>query len=529
MKIKRILKGAEARLKAKEGIDLVADIVKITLGPKGRNNLIKDYGPVPPIIINDGVSIAEKIQSEDCFVNAGVELANKICRKTNDIAGDGTTTTALLAQAIISEGQKRLLAGENPIDIKNEIEQDGEFIIESLKKISKPAEDKETIRNIATIASNNDTEVGDKISEIIEVVGKNASILVEKSNDSKLKIETVKGIYFDKGWRVPAFVNQPQHMKAVLEDALICVTDKKLHWVDDFEEFFKKIIENKLDKIVLIADEIEGDALATLAMTNKSILMGQNGLHILAIEAPEFGQTKEEILEDICVMTGAQLISDKTGYSFIGAQPLEVLGACEKVVSDSKATTLVGCKGDIKAVEERISGLKAHIAQLDPTEKITREKLEKRLSIMESGVGIIYAGGSTDVEAKDRNLRLEDAILATRSAIKSGYVIGGGFTYLKLSEIAKTKILQEALKQPLLQVAKNAGKSSDNILEKVKENGLGWNAKTDEYGDLEKMGVIDATLVVESAIKNAVSLASMFLTMENMIVEDIDDKKEEKK
>lgn len=529
MRVKRILQGGEkSRLKAKEGIDLVADIIKTTLGPKGRNCLLKDLGPLAPRIINDGVSIAEKIQSEDCFVNAGVEMVKEICKRTNLNAGDGTTTTALLAKEIIGEAHKRLIAGENPIDLKNEIEGEVDGILEMLSSISHKAETKDEIRNIATIAANNDEEVGGAIAEIIDGVGKNASILVEKSDERKLKTNIIKGIYFDRGWRVPAFVNSP-HMKSILNDAYVCVTDKKLNWDNEIEEFFQKIAANQLDKIVLIASEFgdNSEVLATLSVTNKAALLNNQGLHLLAVEAPEYGQTKDEILEDICIMTGATLISDKTGFDFKTSEPLQVMGKCEKIVSDSKTTTIVGGGGKKEEVEKRIEDLKAQIEQLDYTEKITREKLEKRLSILESGVGIIYAGGATDIERKDRDLRLEDAILATRSAVKSGYVAGGGYTYLKLGEKVNSLILKNAFESVMRQVAINSGKNPDTIIEKAKE-GQGWNAKNGEFGDLIEMGVVDATLVLENSIKNAISLASLFITMENMVVED-EDREEIKK
>lgn len=518
MKIKRIIMGDEARLKAKEGIDLVADIVKTTLGPKGRNCLLKTLGPVPPRIVNDGVTIAREIKSEDCFVNAGAEMTHEICFKTNENAGDGTTTTAILAQAITSEAQKRLIAGENPIDIKNELNAELENVLENLKTMSKNVSCNSELKGIATIASNNDDDVGEKIAEVFDKVGRNASILVEKSNESKITVEIVKGVYFDKGWRAPAFVNT-QNMKAVLKDALVCVTDKKLNWVDDVDVFFRKVADQGLDKIVVIADEIEGEALATLCVTNKEILNGRSGLHILGIEAPEFGPTREELLEDICIMTGATLISDKTGFDFQSADPTDVLGGCEKIVSDSKTTTIVGGNGDKNNIKKRINDIKAQIDQLGVTEKVTKEKFEKRLSILESGVGIIHAGGVTEIETRDRNLRIEDAILATKSAIKSGYVAGGGYTYLKLAELTKSSILKEAFKSIMKQVALNAGKNPDTIIEKAINDDCGWDARNDVFGDLIKMRVIDSTLVLENSIKNAISLASLFITMENQIVE----------
>jgi len=523
LKTVHILHGEEALQKAKQGIDLVTDTIKQTLGPKGRNVLLKELGPLPPRIVNDGKTIADKIQHDDPLVNAGVDMIKEICRKTDDLAGDGTTTTALIAQAVIEEGNKRLLSKDNPITLKKEIEDDLVNVIAKLKTISKPIETNKQVIDIATISANNDLEAGKTIGEIIEKVGRNAAIMVEKSNDSKIIAELHKGIFFHKGFAAPAFENRPDH-KAILEDALILITDKKIQWGTDVEKFFENVIvAEKLDKIVIIADEIEGDGLVTLALTNKSILNGGDGVHILAINAPEFGPTRQEILEDIAIMTGATLISDTTGITLDNATS-QVLGNCKKVISDSKTTTMLGGGGNQKEINKRIKTLKGQIKQTQVMEKTTREKLENRLMVLEAGVGILHAGGPTEIEAKERYLRLEDAILAVRSALKDGYVAGGGYTYYQLAKEAKSPILQEALKIVVKQIAKNAGKSSDTVIDMIESKNKGWNAKTDKYVDLVKDGVIDATLVVESAIKNAVSIGSYFLTMASMVVESADEK-----
>lgn len=537
-KVKKILHGDEARQKVKEGIDLVA-MIKQTLGPKGRNILLSKLGPLPPRIVNDGTTIANEIDSKDPFVKAGVRMVQEVCKKTNDVAGDGTTTTALLTQEIVKEGNKWLVAGRSPIDLKQELEKDLKVVLNELENISTPIETNEQIEHIATIASNNDEEVGKAISSITNQVGRNASIMVEKSVESEIRTTMHKGIFFHKGFVAEAFINKFEHYKAELSDVFVCVTDKDLQWASEIDDFFKKVADQSLDKILIIAPKIEGEALNSLCITNKRMLTEGDGLHLIAVEAPEFGPTRQEILEDICVMTGAKLISDKTGFTFRDSDPAEVLGGCNKVMSDSKTTTILPTildkedseiKGGLKKeIDKRIKDLKSQIEQLAVTEKTTKEKLDARLMVMEAGVGILHAGGPTEIEAKERYLRLEDAILAVRSSCKDGFVAGGGHTYLKLSKVAETAILKEALKSVIKQVAENAGKNPETIIEKVELGGKGWNAKTDKFVDLIKDGVLDATLVVKEAIKNAVSVGSYFLTMTSVITEDLESDGEEKK
>lgn len=536
IKVKKLL-GNEARLKLKNGIDIVADYTKLTLGPKGRNVAFNKIGPLPTRVINDGVSIAQEIKDDDPFVQAGIEMVQEICRKTNDLAGDGTTQTALLAQAITEEGQKRLLAKINPMDIKRELEVDLKLLLVELGKMSNKVTKVEDVRNIATISGNNDEEIGNAIAEIVEKVGMNASIIIERGADSQMKTETVKGIYFDRGYKVPAFINNLSKMIAEYNDPHIIVAKEVLRFDDEISPFFEALTqynadhpENYIDNIVLICRQIEGAALMSLASTNRSILMGQEGLHVLVVEAPSVGPDQDEILEDIAKVTGAKVMGKETQYDFVNFKPenlLEVFGSCERFMSNSKTTTIIGGSGDKHEVEEHIAALKQQKAELRDSEKVTREKMQKRIDMLESGIGIIYTGGSTEIEIRDRALRLEDAALASKSAITDGFVAGGGFTYLLLSKVAQSPILREALLSVTKQVANNAGVVPEMVVTKCLAENIGWNARTNTYEDLLKAGVIDATLVLKNALQNAVSLAVMFLTTEALLVEyeDSPDKK----
>lgn len=525
MRVRKILFGDEARAKIIEGIKLVADTVRHTLGPQSRTTLVSKLNQ-PVRIFNDGTAIADEVDTVEPFVRAGVKTAQEAAKRTNDRAGDGTTTTALLIHALVTEGNRRIIAGESPRKIKEELDDARDVVIQKLREATRPVETIEQIRQVATIAANNDVEAGNVIAEIAEKVGKSANIMVEKSNDAHLRVEAVKGIWFEKGFLAPAFVNT-REFKAVLEDALIVVTDKRLVWANDIQLFFEKCAEAKLDKIVLIADDVEGEALYSLCSTNKAALTENQGMHVLAIAAPEFGETRLEILDDICTMTGATLVSDRNGLSFQTVDPAKVVGRADKVVSDSRSTTILGGKGDAEAVTQRISALRDQISQLPVTDKIIHDKLEKRLMNLESGVGIIYAGGPTDLESKERYTRMEDAILAVRAAVKHGVVPGGGLMYLWLGVQTKSKILQAALRSVPYQLALNAGQNPEAIIGELQghfDNPLptyGWDALNNRFGNLFEFGILDATQVVAVAIGNAVSTAAALLTMEAAIVEEI--------
>lgn len=522
MKRTKIVFGDEAKEKFKEGIDLVANCVKVTLGPKGRNVALKQIGPLPTRVINDGVTIAEQVKSDDPLVQAGIESVIEICRKTNFNAGDGTTQTALLAQKITDEGKKRLMNDINPIDVKKELEDDLDKLLAHLKDLSKKVEKIEDVRSIATISGNNDTKIGDAVAEVMEKVGMNAAIRIKKGSDEAIKTESAKGIWFDKGYRVPAFVNNPK-ITSEHTDPYIFLIDENLRWSDEIMDFFEKIQEAGMERIIIIANEIEGDALYALALTNKAFLEKNGSIAVCGIEAPFAGPDRKDFLEDIAIYTGAKVISKDNGYELKSVDPKEVAGKCENFEADSKTTTIIGGKGDKDKIKERIDHIKGLIEQTGPNEKTIRENLEGRRDTLESGVGIIYAGGSTEIEIKDRMLRLEDAVLASKSAVKEGYVSGGGLTYLELSKLANSKILRNSLQSVTRQIAENAGKNPDSIIEGSGENGIGYNAKADKFENLAESGVIDAYLVVKNALKNAVSLSSMFLTTEVMVVE-YDDK-----
>ena len=543
MKHKVILQGKDARSKLKEGVDLVADIIKTTLGPKGRNVIVKNLGPLPPRSMNDGYYIADHIQHDDPFINAGVDMVKEICKKTNDIAGDGTTTTAVLAQRLIDNGLKEVEKGRNPVDIKKELELDLVNIKEELKKLSKPIETNADIRNIATISGNNDEKIGEALEKIYEKVGKNSAIMVEKSGDSEIRTETIKGIYFDTGFgEAKAFVNNAAKMVAEYKDIKVLCVDEALEYVDDIAPFIEKLINQYSEKgktswdlrLLIIANEIptKMDAMAVLAENNKAALLRQvdenknpAGFYCVAIQAPEFGPTRSEILEDIAIATGGVCISKVNGLKLRDADPNKVLGNAEKVIVTTNTTTIVGGTADKQILEDRIKMLQGEIDQLHVNAKTTREKLEKRLQVISSGVGIIFAGGSTEMESKERHLRIEDAVLAVKSAVEEGVSVGGGLTYLKLSKLAKTNILKEACQAVIEQVADNAGQDPMEVINNLDNNKLsyniGFNALNGIFENLEKAGVIDSTKVIRVALENAVSLTSLFLTTSSCVIEEV--------
>ena len=525
MKVKKMLQGDEARAKIKEGIDLVADYVKVTLGPKGRNVAFKNMGPLATRVVNDGVTIAREVKSTDPAIQAGIEMVQEICERTNNNAGDGTTQTAILAQAIISEGQKRLVAGINPMDIKKDLDTEVKVLLEKLTDLSHPVEKIDDVRNIATISGNNDEEIGAAMAEVIEKVGFNASVLIEKGNEETIKTETVKGMYFDKGFLSPIFINIREKGIAEFKNPKIFIVNDTLRWDDELIEWFGSCLKSGYEKIILIANDIEGEALETLCLTNLDKYTAKSDkviIDLLAIKAPFLGPDREDFLDDLATYTGGKVVKK---LSEVKVE--EVFGSCDRLIATSKTTTIIGGAGKQEDIDKKVDEVKNLIGQLDVYEKVTKEKLEKRRDMLESGVGIIYAGGKTEIEIKDRLLRLEDAVKASKSAIKEGFVAGGGSTYLKLIEATQNPILSLALKAITYQVAKNAGKAPEMVIEKCLEQNLGYNAKTDTYDDLLVAGVIDATLVLKNALQNAIGLAGMFLTTEALIVEyeDEPDKK----
>lgn len=540
-KQKVIFQDSDARFKLKEGIDLVSDIIKTTLGPKGRNVIVKNLGPLPPRSMNDGYYIADHIQHKDPTINAGADMLKEICKKTNDVAGDGTTSTAVLSQSLIDSGLKELESGKNPVDIKNSLNKDLKEVLTKLKELSKPVETAEDVEHIATISGNNDKEIGKAMREIYEKVGKNAAIMVEKSASSEIKTESIKGIYFDRGFgEARAFVNNPQKMTAEYKDMLVLCVDEKLEYIDDIAPFFEKLITQYEEqgkssweiRILVIANElpVRMDACNVLAENNRAALMRQadqsgkpTGFYVVGVEAPEYGATRSEILEDIAIATGGKVVSKLNGLSMKDVDPKKVLGRADKIIVSSNSTTIVGGNADKDILDERIAMIKGEMEQLHTNAKITREKFEKRLQVISSGVGIIYAGGATEVESKERHLRIEDAVLAVRAAIEEGISKGGGYTYMRLGEKTGNMMLASACKSIARQVAINAGKDPDEVLKKMTESGMGYNALTDTFEDMEEAGVLDSTKVIRVALENAVSLTSLFLTTSASVIEYVEE------
>lgn len=518
-----------ARKKLKTGADKLANAVKITLGPKGRN-VVLDKGFGPPTITNDGVTIAKEIELEDKIENLGAEIFKEVAEKTNDVAGDGTTTAVLLAQALTSEGLKNVTAGANPLAIKKGITKGTEKIVEALKKMARPISKKEEIAQVATIAAE-DKEVGNLIAEVMEEVGKDGVITVEESKTFGLEKEIVKGLQFDRGYISPYMITDPERMEAVYDNPHILITDRKISSLPEILPVMEKIAQTGKKELVIIAEEVEGDALATLVV-NK--LRGV--FNALAIKAPGFGERRKEILEDIATVTGGQVISEEVGLKLENIE-MKQLGLARKVVSTKENTTIIEGKGKKEDIDARIKQIKK---ELEVTEsEFDKEKLQERLAKLVGGVAVIKVGAATEVEQKAKQHKTEDALSATRAAAEEGIVPGGGVALLRsLSALNELKvegdektgvnILRRAIEEPIRQIAQNAGLDGAVVAEEVKkkEGGFGFNAQTMEYQDLMQVGIVDPTKVVRSALENAASAASMFLTTECVVAERPEEKKE---
>jgi len=517
----------QARRKLKSGVDKLANAVKVTLGPKGRN-VVLDKGFGSPTITNDGVSIAKEIELEDKIENLGAEIVKEVAEKTNDIAGDGTTTAVVLAQAIISEGLKNVTAGANPLALKKGIEKATEKVVAELKKMTKPVTTKEEMAQVATISAES-TDLGNLIAEVMEEIGKDGVVTVEESKKFGIEKEIVKGLQFDRGYISPYMVTDAERMEAVYEEPYILVTDRKISTINEILPILEKLSQSGKRELVIIADEVEGEALATLVV-NK--LRGT--FNSLAVKAPGFGDRKKEMLQDIAVVTGAQVISEEAGLKLENVE-LNMLGSARRVVSTKENTTIVEGKGEKKDIEARIEQIKRQIKDADSD--FDREKLEERLAKLAGGVAVIKVGAATEVEQKAKQHKTEDALSATRAAVEEGIVPGGGVALLKAAEVLdeiesvndeKTgiNILKRALEEPIRQIAKNAGLDGAVVVQKVKEgkDNFGLNAATMEYEDLLKAGIVDPTKVVRSALQNAVSAASMFLTTECVVAEKPEEK-----
>ena len=527
---KQIMYSEEARKKLKTGVDKLANTVIITLGPRGRN-VVLDKGFGAPTITNDGVTIAKEIELEDKIENMGAEIVKEVAEKTNDVAGDGTTTSVLLAQAIIGEGLKNVTAGNNPLAIKKGLDKGFEAVKERLKKISKPIQTKEEIAQVATISAES-SEIGNLIAEVMEEVGKDGVVTVEESKTFGIQKEIVKGMQFDRGYISHYMVTDVERMEAVYEDPYILIVDKKISSVQEILPILEKVVGTGKKELVIIADEVDGEALPTLVV-NK--LRGT--FNALAVKAPGFGDRKKEMLEDIAILTGGRVISEELGLKLENVE-LNMLGQARKVVSAKENTTIIEGRGKKEDIEARVKQIKKF---LETTESdFDKEKLQERLAKLSGGVAVIKVGAATEVEQKAKQHKTEDALSATRAAIEEGIVPGGGVALLRCQEALDRveiqgeekiglNILRRALEEPIRRIAQNAGIDGSVVAAEVKKlnTSEGFNGLTMVYEDLVKNGIVDPTKVVRTALQNAVSAASMLLTTEAVVVEK-PEKKEDK-
>jgi chaperonin GroEL len=528
MPAKELLFSSDARAKLKRGVDTLAEAVKLTLGPKGRNVVIdKSYGS--PTITKDGVTVAKEIELSDPVENMGAQMVKEVATKTSDLAGDGTTTATVLAQAIFREGLKNVTAGANPMELKRGIEKAVEAVVEQLKTLSVPSAGKKEITQVGTISANNDKEIGNLIAEAMEKVGKDGVITVEEAKGLETTLETVDGTQFDRGYLSPYFVTDPEKMETVLEDAYLLIHDKKISSMKELLPILEKVVQSG-KPLLVIAEDVDGEALATLVV-NK--LRGT--LKICAVKAPGFGDRRKEMLRDIAVLTGGQVISEELGVKLENTG-LEDLGRAKRIVVDKDNTTVVDGKGKPDAVQGRIHELKSAIEK--SASDYDREKLQERLAKLSGGVAIINVGAATETEMKEKKARVEDALHATRAAVEEGVVPGGGVALLRaqsaLERIRGTEdekigvdIVRRALEEPIRLIAQNAGAEGSIVVAKVrasKERNFGYNALTDTYEDLVKAGVIDPTKVTRTALQNAASIAGLLLTTECVVVQRKDEK-----
>ena len=512
----------DARRAMQVGVDTLADTVKVTLGPKGRNVVLdKKFGA--PLITNDGVSIAREIELEDPYENMGAQLVKEVATKTKDVAGDGTTTATLLAQAIIREGLKNVTAGANPILIRNGIRMAVDKAVDEIKKISKPVDGKEDIARVAAISAA-DEEVGKLISDAMEKVGNEGVITVEESKSMGTELDVVEGMQFDRGYVSAYMVTDTEKMEAVLDNPLILIADKKISNIQELLPILEQIVQQG-NKLLIIAEDVEGEALSTLVL-NK--LRGV--CEIVAVKAPGFGDRRKEMLQDIAILTGGTVISEELGID-IKEVTLDMLGQCESVKVTKENTTIVNGKGNSEAIKERVAQIRAQIEET--TSEFDKEKLTERLAKLAGGVAVIKVGAATETELKEKKLRIEDALAATKAAVEEGIVPGGGAAYANIinevntvtSDIPDTQvginIIVRALEEPMRQIATNAGLEGSVIIEHVKgcEAGIGYDALRDEYVNMIKAGIVDPTKVTRSALQNAASVASTFLTTEAAVVD----------
>ena len=524
---KEIKFNEDARRKLEAGVNKLANTVKVTLGPKGRNVILdKKFGS--PTITNDGVTIAREIELEDVYENMGAQLVKEVATKTNDVAGDGTTTATLLAQAIIREGLKNVAAGANPMILKKGIERAVEVAVEEIKKNSVQIEGKDAIANVASISAA-DEKIGALIAEAMEKVGKDGVITVEESKTMGTTLEVVEGMQFDRGYVSPYMVTDTEKMEANLEDPYILITDKKITNIQEILPLLEQIVQQG-KKLLIIAEDIEGEALATLVV-NK--LRGT--FECVAVKAPGFGDRRKAMLSDIAIVTGGQVISEELGLD-LKSVSIDMLGRAKSVKIDKENTTVIDGAGETSAIEDRIKQIRAQIEET--TSDFDKEKLQERLAKLSGGVAVIQVGAATETEMKERKLRIEDALNATRAAVEEGIVSGGGTSLINaapaVEELIKTLqadaktgalIIRRALEEPVRQIAFNAGQEGSIIVEKVSnsEVGVGYDALNGEYVDMLKAGIVDPTKVTRSALQNAASISALFLTTEAAVAEIADE------
>lgn len=513
----------DARRKLEEGVNKLADTVKVTLGPKGRNVILdKKFGS--PTITNDGVTIAREIELKDVYENMGAQLVKEVATKTNDVAGDGTTTATLLAQAIIREGLKNVAAGANPMILKRGIEKAVEVSVEEIKKNSKQIEGKDAIANVASISAA-DEKIGSLIAEAMEKVGKDGVITVEESRTMGTTLEVVEGMQFDRGYVSPYMVTDTEKMEAALENPYILITDKKITNIQEILPLLEQIVQQG-KKLLIIAEDIEGEALATLVV-NK--LRGT--FECVAVKAPGFGDRRKAMLEDIAIVTGGQVISEELGLD-LKTVTIDMLGTAKSVKLDKENTTIIDGAGDSSAIEDRIRQIKAQIEET--TSDFDKEKLQERLAKLSGGVAVIQVGAATETEMKERKLRIEDALNATRAAVEEGIVAGGGTVLINSTQAVESLIetleadektgaliIRRALEEPLRQIAFNAGLEGSIVVEKVRnsEAGVGFDALNQKYTKMLEAGIVDPTKVTRSALQNAASISALFLTTEAAVAE----------
>jgi len=519
---KKIVYSLDARTSLKAGVDKLANAVKVTLGPKGRNVVIeKKFGA--PTVTKDGVTVAKEIELADPLENIGAQMVKEVSSKTSDVAGDGTTTATVLAQAIIAEGIRNVTAGANPMSIKRGIDVATKTVVESIKSQSRDLPDTTQIAQVATISANGDDEIGGKIAEAMEKVGKDGVITVEESKTAETYLEFVEGMQFDRGYLSPYFVTNSENMEAEMEDPLILIHDKKISTMKDLLPLLEKVVQAGRS-IILLAEDVDGEALATLVV-NK--LRGT--FKVLAVKAPGFGDRRKAMLEDIAVLTGGTVISEELGYTLEKAS-IESLGTCKRVVSDKDNTTIVGGSGSADAIKARINEIKVQMEKT--TSDYDREKLQERLAKLSGGVAVLYAGAPTEVEMKEKKARVEDALHATRAAVEEGIIPGGGVALLRsVDALDKVKvsdeqmvgvsIMRRALEEPIRQIVENAGQEASIVVQKVREGkgDYGFDARKEEYVNLFKAGIIDPAKVARVAVENAASIAGLLLTTEAAVTE----------